>query len=701
MATSNYKQNTHNIWFPNQVEPDYTPDNSQEFLAYWRREKERMRNGFYIADGQVYISGWLYWHTVYWKIKMKKTINNRTFPVIEAPLLRDIDFDAAINFERALDEGTFIELVGSRGFGKTVWQSSYAGRIYTIYDRSQVLVSGGNSSDIKVVTDKLSEGLDTIHPVLRKKRLRNDWKVEVLAGFKTPDGDISEKSSRSQILVRNYQDGNDSMAANGTRPEFHIIDEIGKIRNFLKCVKDSDGCWWDNDKLPEGQEAKPTCLPMFTGTGGDMEVGADAAEMFFDPINNNLLSFDDEWEGKGKIGWFMPCTKARFEYKEPKTLAEYLKIDHPDLQAITILVSNEEKCLEEWWTPRYKKALKSGNSNSLISFKAYWPLVPSDSFLVLKQNDFNVEAAKAQKDRLVAQGVTGNIVELFHDGESIKHKFVDKLPITEFPVKTQDKDAPVQIWEFPIASPPFGLYVAGVDPYRHSEAEYSNSVGAVYIYKRMHSITSENYQNMFVACYAARPQDKNKWNETARNLIKYYNARTLCENDEMGFIDYMIAKGDGHFLEDQPEWLKEYVPNTKVDRKKGIHRSSLTIRNFLDSTFKSYLDEVIETEKDPETGSIIKERLGISKVLDPMLCEEITKFSKATGKDKVNTDRVVAAELAVALAFKLDPIIGAIGTEDNRIKGLYKTIKGKQETSKSSLFKGTSGFRNKKTTLFR
>ena len=200
---------------------------------------------------------------------------------------------------------------------------------------------------------------------------------------------------------------------------------------------------------------------------------------------------------------------------------------------------------------------------------------------------------------------------------------------------------------------------------------------------------------MFVACYAARPQDKNKWNETARNLIKYYNARSLCENDEMGFIDYMIAKGDGHYLEDQPEWLKEYVPNTKVDRKKGIHRSSLTIRNFLDSTFKSYLDEVISTEKD-ENGSIIKEQLGISKVLDPMLCEEITKFSKATGKDKVNTDRVVAAELAVALAFKLDPIIGAIGEEDKRIKGLYKTIKGQPKP----MFTGFTKFNNKQAKLF-
>lgn len=120
METSKYTKKTINIWFPSQVEPLYSQDTLEEFKAYWAKEKDRILNGFWIADGQVYISGWLYWHTVYWKIKMKKTKAGRTFPVIETPMLRDLDFDASINFERALDEGTFIELVGSRGFGKTV-----------------------------------------------------------------------------------------------------------------------------------------------------------------------------------------------------------------------------------------------------------------------------------------------------------------------------------------------------------------------------------------------------------------------------------------------------------------------------------------------------------------------------------------------------------------------------------------------------
>jgi len=685
----------HNIWFPEQEEPHI--DDIEAYKTYWRREKDRCMNGFHLADGKVFVPGRLYFHTVYWKIAMYIKVNGKKVRRILTPLLRDIDWDIFKDLERCDEEGKFYIIVGSRDFGKSIIAGSCIGHQYTFYSNSECVVSGGAASYIKLATNKVEDGLINLHPAFKKQRLVNDWTKEVRAGWKDrATNQANPKSSNSVIYVRNYQEGTDTMAANGTRPSFHLIDEIGTLPNLIGCIKDGDGCWWSGsdeeeefegvdreegeDEMKERDESiKPSCLVFLAGTGGDMNKGKEAAEVFYDPEAYNLLEFENEWEGGGRIGRFISALRAKMNYKEKRTLSDYLGISHPDLDAITILVSNEEKALKEWWQPTYEKNFRSGNSKTLLKFKAYWPCKPSDSFIVLTENDFNVEAAKAQKGKLLSQGVTGNIVRLSNDGEGIKHTFVDELPITEYPVKTQDKDAPVQIWEFPISSPPFGLYVAGVDPYRHSEAEYSGSLGVVYIYKRMHSITSEAYQNMFVACYAARPNDKNKWNETARNLIKYYNARTLCENDEMGFIDYMIAKGDGHFLEDQPEWLKEYVPNTKVDRKKGIHRSSLTIRNFLDGTFKSYLDEVLETEKDPETGSIIRETIGISKVLDPMLCEEITKFSKATGKDKVNTDRVVAAELAVALAFKLDPIIGAIGEDNNRIKGLYKAIKGKQE----------------------
>jgi hypothetical protein len=195
---------------------------------------------------------------------------------------------------------------------------------------------------------------------------------------------------------------------------------------------------------------------------------------------------------------------------------------------------------------------------------------------------------------------------------------------------------------------------------------------------------------MFVASYCARPDKKETWEEQARLLIKYYNARALCENDEISFIDYMISKGDAHYLERQPDWLKEIVPNTTVRRDYGIHRSAEKIRDFLHGCLKKYTEEAIHVEKDDD-GNIISETKGMSKIFDPVLLEEMIQYN-----EDGNFDRIIAAELAVALAMKLDPIMGRTGgKEDGRITSLYKTKK------KNSLFAESSGmFNNKKRKLF-
>lgn len=229
------------------------------------------------------------------------------------------------------------------------------------------------------------------------------------------------------------------------------------------------------------------------------------------------------------------------------------------------------------------------------------------------------------------------------------------------------------------------------DPYRQGKAEYSKSLGTVAIYKRMHDITGEKYQDMFVAYYAARPNKKEDWEKQAELLIQMYNARTLCENDEISFIEHMKAVNKAHYLEKQPEWLKEIVPNTTVSREYGIHRSANKIIDFLHGCWKRYTEEVIFQEKD-EQGNITKQVLGMSRVLDPMVLEETIQFN-----EDGNFDRLIAYELALALAYKMDPIYGRAGAEgDGRIKSL-----GRVKVEKPALFQDSRGlFIKKKRKLF-
>lgn len=160
----------------------------------------------------------------------------------------------------------------------------------------------------------------------------------------------------------------------------------------------------------------------------------------------------------------------------------------------------------------------------------------------------------------------------------------------------------------------------------------------------------------------------------------------------MSFIEYMKAQGDSRYLEKQPSWLKEIVPTTQVNREFGIHRSAERIREHLHSCLKSYLNQKLLVERDEE-GSVIREVLGVYQVRDVMLLEEIAKFN-----DEDNFDRVIAAELAVALAMHLDPILKAASDqEDKRLTELFNR---KRDSVEALFGRGSKLFQQRKTKLF-
>jgi hypothetical protein len=152
----------------------------------------------------------------------------------------------------------------------------------------------------------------------------------------------------------------------------------------------------------------------------------------------------------------------------------------------------------------------------------------------------------------------------------------------------------------------------------------------------------------------------------------------------------MKAKGDAHYLEKQPQWLMEVVPNTTVKREYGIHRSAQKIIDYLHNCLKKYMEEVINVEKN-EAGDVIREQTGVSKIFDPVLLEEIIQYN-----DQGNFDRIVAAELAIAQALKMDPIMGRVGgSGDERVKSMFLAQK------KNTLFSESRGlFNSKKRKLF-
>lgn len=662
-------------WYINQGR---IPDReSAEYKPFFDFHRNICLNGA-MMNG-VFINPFLYWHLNIWHTEVDVIDERgRISQKYANPLLRDNEWIVTNEIERAQQDKKGLVILGIRRFAKSVLEASYIGWGATFDENSQNVIAGLNAPDIKLITDKLDKGLNFLPEAWRWQRVEDNWKNQVTLGIKTKSG---ERIPFSQILIRNLDEGNNEEAIAGTKPRKLIIDEIGKgnfLRGFQAAVP--------GFTTPYGWG----CSPILTGTGGDMKRFMDAKSLMFDVDNFNFLTYNNEKDEKRIHGLFISY-KYRMEAKEESTLGAFLEQPKDsDLHNVRMLVSNEDKAKEitEGNLERLKKA---GDRVAYLKEKMYYPLEVDDIFLNEDTNIFDIEAAKRQKARLISQERTGTPVILFHDGEKISHEFTDKQPITNFPLKNSDlKDAPIVIYEFPLENPPYGLYVAGVDPYRQGQAAYSTSLGSVYIYKRMHDITGEKYQDMFVASYCARPDKKEVWEEQARLLIKYYNARTLCENDDISFIEYMKSKGDAHYLEKQPEWLKEVVPGTTVKREYGVHRSADKIRDYLHNCLKKYMEAVVYEEKD-EDGNMIKQVLGVSKIFDPVLLEEIIQYN-----DQGNFDRIVAAELAIAQALKMDPILGKVGgSSDERLNAFFKPNK------KNQLFTESRGlFPRKKSKLF-
>ena len=662
-------------WFINQTR---IPDKeSSEYKPFFDFHKELCLNGA-MMDG-VYINPFLYWHLNIWHTEVDVIDERgRISQKYANPFLRDNEWLVTNEIDRAQHEKKGLVILGIRRFAKSVLEASYIGWGATFDENSQNIIAGLNAPDIKLITDKLDKGLNFLPEYWRWQRIEDNWKNQVTLGIKTKSG---ERIPFSQILIRNLDEGNNEEAIAGTKPRKLIIDEIGKgnfLRGFQAAVP--------GFTTPYGWG----CSPILTGTGGDMKRFMDAKSLMFDVDNFNFLTYNNEKDEKRIHGLFISY-KYRMEAKEESTVGAFLnKPADSDLHNVKMLISNETKAKEITET-NLERLKKAGDRIAYLKEKMYYPLEVDDIFLNEDTNIFDIEAAKRQKARILQNERTGTPVILYQDDGKIGHDFTDRQPITNFPLKNSDlKDAPIVIYEFPIENPPYGLYVAGVDPYRQGQSAYSSSLGSVYIYKRMHDITGEKYQDMFVASYCARPDKKETWEEQARLLIKYFNARTLCENDDISFIEYMKAKGDAHYLEKQPQWLMEVVPNTTVKREYGVHRSSDKIRDYLHNCLKKYMEEVVHKETD-ESGNVTREVIGVNRIFDPVLLEEIIQYN-----DQGNFDRIVAAELAIAQALKMDPILGKVGgSGDDRVKALYSS------KQKNTLFSESRGlFNSKKRKLF-
>lgn len=527
--------------------------------------------------------------------------------------------------------------IEARGTGKSFFASNLIGWNFLhdgafSYDelkertKSETLVgaidtkySSGLLKKVKLGLENLTGGVELgeiYYPPPFLKKYSGSWESgkTIIAEYDQKVGNNwVRKGSKSMIYHRSFADN--PMAANGTRPGFCCLEEVGFMHNLLLALGQLKECTMN------GSEKFGT-IWMF-GTGGDMVGGSTEAvkDVFYNPDSYDCLVFEDEYENKGKIGYFVPAWKGMNKYKneEGNTL---------ELEARTYLEKERTKLANG----RSKQALYDELQSR--------PIVPSEAFLVQQGNIFPVAELKEHLSNIEAnkklkEASAIGWMQRDKDGKAYFKVDLDLFPC-DYPTKySKDPRGAIEIWEQPVKQEikdkdnkslfvdSYGLYIAGIDSIDQDQADSSSSMGSIIIYKRFKD--SDQTYHLPVAEYTGRPEFASDFYEQCRRLLEYYGAKALYENQTPGLKAYFETKNSLHLLFRQPSIIKSISPNSKVDRTFGTHMTN-QIKDAIEIMTRDWL----KTEIEPGI-------LQLTKIMSIPLLKELIGYNKDG-----NFDRVIA-----------------------------------------------------------
>jgi hypothetical protein len=522
----------------------------------------------------------------------------------------------------------------ARGGGKSYWASSLI--------LHNFLFDGAYDYDTYLENKKTSEPLtsDTVVGAIDSKYSNDLVKKVKLAMEHLPDkqiingelypsplfvgysgslapGKTLTSSVGSVINHRTFMD--DPLAANGTRPNRAFLEEVAFMNNIVEVVAalESTQASADNKNL----------VIYALGTGGLSSHGAViyTKEMFYNPEEFNCLSFDDIWENKGKIGYFIPATHTinKFKYTPNKITAE-------------------EKA-KEYIEDSIEVARKSGNRRRYMAEIINKPLKPSDIFLTLEGNFFPIDDLRERLGEIESNKRILDAswkVEFYIVGGKMEWKLSDKPVLREFPHRRGDiLDTAIEVYELPkIGSSdivPYGRYLASLDP-------VDNDGGDDTEHSLMSGFILDSWTDRIAVEYTGRTRMTEDFYEQWRRCLIYYNAICNYERNLKGFYPHMKNSNSLHYLCDQPEILKEKGlakgESSIGNQTKGTHATT-PIENWGLELILSYLNTKAYEQPyvDPENPDEALYIKNLHNLKNPALIQELIAYNSEINADRVSS----------------------------------------------------------------
>lgn len=616
-------------------------------LQYYVDEFKKLENGI-VVDGY-YMSGWMYYHMNVFVTPIPHKVYNQKSQQYESkdkiinPPLRDSDVLIFENYENARrNKILFTFIAATRRAAKTTLESSKLGHAATI-GKKELLCAGGSTKDLNQIAKNFKTDIQYKNPAFAVYNISNDWKDKVEMGLKTK---AAKTILLSTLNIVNTDGGNNVEILAGYTPDEFVYDEVmkGKFIEALEGLKPA----------LKGTEGLIRCFGLLSATGGDEELSKDGRIVLKDPTTNSVLPMDwkllergvpeecKTWreDKKKPFGTFIPGQMCVDMPKIESTLDKYLgKKDSPNLAKIKIKVTDWVEATEIITQKRL------GLRSNRIAYNkeiVYIPITPSEIFLSGKLSPFPYEQATVHLDKIKLAGLTGKKVDLLREQGKVKYS-LSKKEIPEFPHGGGFHDSPVILFEdLPEEKPPRGLYVASLDDYKQEQAD-SDSLGCFIIYKRQSG--NDEWGDRIVAIYTSRPDPHSKFHRWGHMLLEAFNAECLMENEDMEFKVYLdTIKQTERYLVPSFNIAGDLVLKNNNRRTYGISPSGN--KSAIINKVVNYCKEETKT-KDDDGNEIIT--LGVERINDEMLLEEIINY-----KDGENHDRITTFGIALIQAHYLD-----------------------------------------------
>lgn len=632
------------------------PKGTTDYAKYWDEETNRCLYGYTAPDGDS-ISGYNYFYLNYSPIMKLQEVeytdrfgDNRTRRerIFGFPRFWDYDYYYFNAIEEAEQQGKHMVNLKCRQRGYSFKGASMLVRNYELIPGSKNFAVASEQKFLigDGILTKAWQIMDFIdkNTAWSKQRLTST-RMERVSGFKITDefGKQTEQGYLSSITGITLK--NDPERLRGTRGKLVLFEEGGKFPNL-------ETAWRVEQPAVETDDGVAFGLMIAFGTGGSEGSSFDGLKnLFYHPEAFNCLSFPNIWDdgqGDTKCGFFVPAW-SNMESTDENGQQRFMDKDGNSLK---------DKAIEELIAQRNKVKDGGASQTSIDRFISERPLKPQEAVLELGKNIFPRKLLMNQLTRIRTNEKIRNmkhIVDLMWDGNGgVKAEEKKSGDITTYHLKKDDKpNGSVVIWEYPVKDPPYGLYIAGADPYDHDES-FTNSLGSTFIFKRVKA--GEAWNDVIVAEYSGRPDTAEQYYENVRKLLIFYNARLLFENERKGIYPYFTNKHCDYLLADQPDKvISEIFKDSKVQRRKGCHMTK-SIRAYGEGLILEWLMDEFEPG-----------RPNLERIYSEPLLEELIENDGVK-----NVDRVIALCMTMLYREELYQVRVAESKEKNKQVELFE-----------------------------